>query len=125
MRDNIRRGFSFESITINVMTLQDFNTIVSHERLTLVDFYATWCGPCKATHKILDRLEETMNGTLDIIRIDIDHHENTDLVNHYRIMAVPTLILFRRGQRLWRECGVLTVETLAEIIRRYDKVETY
>jgi thioredoxin 1 len=66
-----------------------------------------------------------LNGTLDIIRIDIDHHENTDLVNHYRIMAVPTLILFRRGQRLWRESGVLTVETLAEIIRRYDKVEVY
>ena len=69
------------------MTLEDFNTIISHDRLTLVDFYATWCGPCKATHKILDRLEETLNGTLDIIRIDIDHHENTDLVNHYRIIA--------------------------------------
>lgn len=107
------------------MTLQDFNSIISHDRLTLVDFYATWCGPCKATHKILDRLEETLNGTLDIIRIDIDHHENTDLVNHYRIMAVPTLILFRRGQRLWRESGVLTVETLAEVIRRYDNVEVY
>ena len=107
------------------MTLQDFNAIISHDRLTLVDFYATWCGPCKATHKILDRLEETMNGTLDGIRIDIDHYENTDLVNHYRIMAVPTLILFRRGQRLWRESGVLTVETLAEIIRRYDRVEVY
>ena len=107
------------------MTLQDFNNIISHERLTLVDFYATWCGPYKATHKILDRLEEVMIDTLDIIRIDIDHHENTELVNHYRIMAVPTLMLFRRGQRLWRESGVLTVETLAEIIRRYDKIEAY
>ena len=107
------------------MTLQDFNNIISHERLTLVDFYATWCGHCKATHKILDRLVEVMIDTLDIIRIDIDHHENTELVNHYRIMAVPTLMLFRRGQRLWRESGVLTVETLAEIIRRYDKIEAY
>ena len=107
------------------MTLQDFNNIISHERLTLVDFYATWCGPCKAPHKIRDRLEEVMIDTLDIIRIDIDHHENTELVNHYRIMAVPTLMLFRRGQRLWRESGVLTVETLAEIIRRYDKIEAY
>lgn len=107
------------------MTLQDFNTIISHDRLTLIDFYATWCGPCKATHKILDRLEEVLSGSLDIVRIDIDHHENAEVVNHYRIMAVPTLILFRRSQRLWRESGVFTVETLAEIIRRYDKVEVY
>lgn len=107
------------------MTIQDFNAIIAHDRLTLVDFYATWCGPCKATHSILDRIEQVMRNSVDVIRIDIDHHENTDLVNHYRIMAVPTLILFRRGQRLWRESGVLSVETIAEIIRRYNKVEVY
>lgn len=102
------------------MTLQEFNTITAHDRLTLVDFYAVWCGPCKATHHILDELEERMCGRVDVLRIDIDYHGNAELVNHFRIMAVPTMMLFRRGRRLWRESGVLKVESLIEVVRRYE-----
>ena len=105
------------------MTLRDFNAITSHNKLTLVDFYASWCGPCKATHHILDRLEELMGDTVDVLRIDIDRYENTELVEHFRIMAVPTLMLFRCGRKLWRECGVLTVESLADMINRYEQIE--
>lgn len=104
------------------MTLQEFNSITAHDRLTLVDFYATWCGPCKATHHILDRLEEQMQGRIDVLRIDIDYYGNTELVNHFRIMAVPTLMLFCRGRKLWRESGVLKVDSLAEIINRYERL---
>ena len=75
------------------MTLQEFNTITAHDRLTLVDFYAVWCGPCKATHHILDELEERMCGRVDVLRIDIDYHGNAELVNHFRIMAVPTVVI--------------------------------
>ena len=100
------------------MTLQEFNTITAHDRLTLVDFYAVWCGPCKA---ILDELEERMCGRVDVLRIDIDYHGNAELVNHFRIMAVPTMMLFRRGRRLWRESGVLKVESLIDVIRRHEE----
>lgn len=107
------------------MTLRDFNTITSHNKLTLIEFFASWCGPCKAMHYTLDRLEEKMRGMVDVVRIDIDHHDNAELVEHFRIMAVPTMMLFRSGRKLWRESGVLSVDSLADVIYRYERVESF
>ena len=107
------------------MTIDNFKAIISNDRLILVDFYATWCGPCRATHLILDKLEQAFVDDVDIIRFDIDHPDNVELVRYYRIMSVPTLILFRKGRKLWRESGVLSVESLADIIYRYRRVEVF
>ena len=107
------------------MTLDNFKAIVSHERLILVDFYATWCGPCRAMHLILDKLEQELADRVEVLRIDIDHPDNVELVHHYRIMSVPTLVLFFRGRKLWRESGVLSVETLIDVVRRYEQIEMY
>ena len=107
------------------MTIDNFKAIISNDRLILVDFYATWCGPCRATHLILDKLEQAFVDDVDIIRIDIDHPDNVELVRYYRIMSVPTLILFRKGRKLWRESGVLSVESLADLIYGYRRVEVF
>ncbi|MBO5216428.1 MAG: thioredoxin family protein [Alistipes sp.] len=103
------------------MTIEDFNTIISHDRLTLAVFYTQWCGPCKALHLILDRLEEMRPSAVVLMRFDVDNDENFALSQRYNIVSVPTMILFRAGKKLWRETGVLTVETLEQNIARFRK----
>ncbi len=107
------------------MTLTEFDGLTGRDTLTLIDFYATWCGPCRAMHTVLDKLAETARESVDIRRVDIDRHENVDVVRQHRVMAVPTLILFRKGRVLWRGSGVMPLETLAEVVKRYDRVEAF
>ncbi len=79
------------------MTLGEFNEFTSRDALTLVDFYAVWCGPCRVMHPVLDKLAEATDESVDILKIDIDKHENVEVVRQHKIMAVPTLVLFRKG----------------------------
>ena len=107
------------------MTQQEFEALIASDRLVLVDFYATWCGPCRAMHPVLAALHSQMQNAVDVVRLDVDRHENTQPVQHYRVMSVPTLILFRQGRVLWRESGVLTLDTLLDVVRRFERVEVY
>lgn len=107
------------------MTINEFNSLTARNRLVLVDFYATWCGPCKAMHPILDAIEQQFGSSVDVLRVDVDQYESVGLVQHFRVMSVPTLMFFRRGRMLWRNSGMVTLETLVDIIRRYDRVEVY
>lgn len=107
------------------MTINEFNSLTARNRLVLVDFYATWCGPCKAMHPILNAIEQQFGSSVDVLRVDVDQYESVGLVQHFRVMSVPTLMFFRRGRMLWRNSGMVTLETLVDIIRRYDRVEVY
>lgn len=107
------------------MTINELNSLTARNRLVLVDFYATWCGPCKAMHPILDTIEQQFGSSIDVLRVDVDQYESVGLVQHFRVMSVPTLMFFRRGRMLWRNSGMVTLETLVDIIRRYDRVEVY
>lgn len=99
--------------------MEKFNEIINGSQLTLVDFFATWCGPCKMMHPVLEQLKEEMGDSLRIIKIDID--KNEALMEQYRIQSVPTLMLFRKGDALWRQSGAMSLSDLKKVVNSYQE----
>ena len=99
--------------------MEKLNEIINGSQLTLVDFFATWCGPCKMMHPVLEQLKEEMGDSLRIIKIDID--KNEALMEQYRIQSVPTLMLFRKGDALWRQSGAMSLADLKKVVNSYQE----
>ena len=97
--------------------MEKFNDIINGEQLTLVDFFATWCGPCKQMHPVLEQLKQQLGDSIRIVKLDVD--KNEALASAYRIQSVPTLMLFRSGQVVWRQSGALRLNDLKSVINQY------
>ena len=97
--------------------MENFFDIIGSKSLTLVDFYATWCGPCKAMHPVLEQLKAQAGDRVRIIKLDVDRARS--VAEQYGIMAVPTLILFREGTVLWRQSGAMPLADLMNVIEQY------
>ena len=94
--------------------METINEVINSNQLVLVDFFATWCQPCKMMHPILERVKEVLGDRIRIIKVDVD--KNDVIANQYRIQSIPTLMLFRQGEQLWRTSGVVQkAELLATI----------
>lgn len=94
--------------------MEKFNDIINADKPTLVDFFATWCGPCQAQIPILSELKEEIGDKATILKIDVD--KNQELAMQFRVMSVPTLIIFKSGKAIWRESGLHDKDSLAKII---------
>lgn len=94
--------------------MEKFNKMINGEQLTLVDFFATWCGPCKMMHPILEQLKEKMGDDIRILKVDVDKNEALSM--QYRIQSVPTLMLFKKGEMLWRQSGAMSLNDLMQKI---------
>lgn len=98
--------------------MENFSDIIKSDKLTLVDFFATWCGPCKMMHPILEQLKEEMGDSIRILKIDVD--DNEDLSMQYNIQSVPTLMLFKNGEIVWRQSGAKSLNELKSLIAQFS-----
>ena len=94
----------------------NFKNLIDSDTPVLVDFYAEWCGPCKAQAPILSEVAREMGGAARIIKIDVD--KNEELASKFQIRGVPTMLLFNKGELVWKTSGVVRKEQLMERIRK-------
>ncbi len=98
--------------------MENFNDIIKSEKLTLVDFFATWCGPCKMMHPVLEQLKAELGDAIRIIKIDVDNNE--EISAEYSIQSVPTLMLFKNGNVVWRQSGARSANELKSLIAQHS-----
>ncbi len=93
---------------------KDFeNEVINKDKLVVVDFFATWCGPCKMLAPVLENVANS-RADFDIVKVDID--ESEDLAIKYEIQVVPTLVIFKEGKEVSRVSGFMTEEVLTNKI---------
>ncbi|NJN28786.1 MAG: thioredoxin [Cyclobacteriaceae bacterium] len=91
--------------------------IKSSDVPVLVDFYADWCGPCKTLSPIVQEVSSALHGRVKVIKVNVDKNQSAS--QKYGIRGVPTLILFKKGDILWRQAGVLSKRDLQQTVERY------
>lgn len=97
--------------------MEKFEDIIKSEKPVLVDFFATWCGPCKMMHPVLEELHAKIGDKARILKIDID--KNEQLAAIYNVRSVPTLMIFKDGKLEWRTSGVTSADTLEQTLAQY------
>lgn len=94
-----------------------FNDLIKGDRPVLVDFYADWCGPCRMMPPILKELKRVLGDSVEVIKIDVD--KNKQLASNMKIQSIPTLILYKKGQIVWRQSGVPSATALIDKVRPF------
>ena len=95
-----------------------FKEMIQSPKPVLVDFYAEWCGPCKIMKPRLLDVAERMGEKAKIVEIDVDREK--ELAERYRIQSVPTFIIFKNGEQLWRQSGAISTIALIQLLTDYQ-----
>lgn len=94
-----------------------FSDLINGDKPVLVDFFAEWCGPCKMMKPVLEQLKQKVGDSVTIIKVDVDKSPRAAAA--YGIQGVPTLILFKKGNIVWRQSGVVEAGRLEQVIKAH------
>ena len=98
--------------------MSNFSEIINQPKTVLVDFFAEWCGPCKMMSPILKEVKDELGENVSIIKIDVD--KNPSLASKYQVRGVPTLVLYNKGQQVWRQSGLMQKREIVSMIQKFS-----
>tara|TARA_B100001287_G_C22589480_1_gene484894 strand:- start:751 stop:1047 length:297 start_codon:yes stop_codon:yes gene_type:complete len=97
--------------------MNDFNTIINSDKPTLVDFFATWCGPCKTMSPIVDETKNILGDKAKVLKVNVDNNREVSI--KYNIRSIPTMVIFKNGEIVWRKPGVTSSKDLVEEVNKF------
>lgn len=95
--------------------MSSFQELINSDTPVLVDFFATWCGPCKMMSPILQDVAGKMGDSARIVKVDVD--KNPQAAAAFEVRGVPTLIIFKKGQQIWRQSGVVPTDQIVQQLK--------
>lgn len=98
--------------------MKRFNEAIAQSKPTVVDFFATWCGPCSRQMSIIDDFAAKMGEKVNVVKVDIDKEQ--ELAAAYHVQSIPTIVIFKDGEVMWRASGV---QTLSDLMTALSKIE--
>lgn len=102
---------------MRVINAKEFDEVIKSKKVVLVDFFATWCGPCRMLSPVLEEVLEESKGEFDIVKVDVD--ESYDLAKKFGVMSVPTMIIFQEGIETDKMIGYSQKDDILEEIKSY------
>ena len=97
--------------------MASFSDIINSNKPVLIDFHATWCGPCKQLSPIIQEVSKDLGEAVRVIKIDVD--KNQSVAQKYQIRGVPTMMIFKEGKQLWRQSGVLSKDVIKAELQKH------
>ena len=96
--------------------MSDFNELINSDKPTLVDFWAPWCSPCRTMTPIIEETKTKLGDKATVLKVNVD--ENKEVSIKYGIRSIPTVVLFQKGQPIWRQSGVVQSSKLVEEVEK-------
>lgn len=116
----LKRDFGKEiAMTVKQITVKDLEEKLKQAKLTIIDFSADWCGPCKQLSPILDDISASLGDVCEIYKVDVDNEEYRDFTTRFMIMSIPTVLFFKNGKMVHHFIGLYDKETIKEMINKH------